>query len=503
MHWLNPTGAWAFLALLPVVAFYLLKKRAKKEKVPSLFLWRLAGERSDANRPFQRLKNQLLLWLQLLLVALLALALMRPAALTGGGGERVLIVDLSASMQTVENGESRMDEAKATARKLLDGMGDADSVTLIAAGSELTQLAVRSTDAAALNRLIDGLAAENGAGDVAGAVALAAAMGREIPGLSVTVLSDTYQTTSDAVSVRAVGQPMPNRCIRSLRLSVGEDGTRAFARVWNRGDETEAVLECYADGVLCDLRSVALPKDGEASVDFSLPAGTATAEVRFAVPDALPADDVRWAAAPAQTQYRALLVGEGNVFLEKALALRDDLLVTRATLADGGSAEGYDLYLYDGALPDVLPESGAVLAINPDKEFLGLTPGGDKAASGLLREGATDVAASLCQHLLLSDVLIKSYRPLQGGQSVLTMDGDTLLAVTDGGRRAAALGFDLHQSNLPLKADFPMLIQNLLTYLLPDTAAKAEGADCGARVAFTLDERDVRAEVRKPSGARG
>lgn len=45
-----------------------------------------------------------------------------------------------------------------------------------------------------------------------------------------------------------------------------------------------------------------------------------------------------------------------------------------------------------------------------------------------------------------------------------------------------------------------MLIQNLLAYLLPDAVAKATDADCGQRVALTLDARDVSAAVRAPSG---
>lgn len=500
IQWQNPAGAWAFLALLPVIAFYMLKRRARQQPVPSLFLWRLTGEKTDANRPFQKLKNQLLLWLQLLLAALLAVALMRPAAMGGGVGETALVIDLSASMQTVENGGTRLDAAKDAARAWVEQMGEADGVTLITAGAAIGQAAVRSTDHAAVVRLIDGLKAENGGGDVEGAVALAMAMGREIPGLSIRVFSDRYVSPSEGIAVQAIGHAMPNRCIRSLRLSQTENGMTAFAQVWNWGEAVEAVLECYADGALCDLRTVSLVKDGGVSVQFSLPEGTRTAQTRFSQPDALPGDDGRWAVAPTQTQYRALLVGDGNVFLEKALALRDDLLLTRATLSDSAEAQGYDLYVYDGGLPETLPETGAVLAIHPDAPLLGLTPGEAQAPSGTLRAGASEIAQELCRHMLLSDVAVKTCRPLSGGVSVLTMGGTTVLAVDGGQRRAAALGFDLHDSNLPLKADFPMMVQNLLDYLLPEVAARAADASCGERVAFALDERDAGAWVRLPSG---
>lgn len=503
MQWLNPAGAWAFALLLPVVALYLLKKRAKRKDVPSLLLWRITEARSESSRPFQRLKSQLLLWLQLAAVVLLAVALMRPAAMGGLRGETALIFDLSASMQTTADGGTRLDEAKAAAYRILDEMGDNDGVTIIAAGSELQQPLSRSADHGLARSIIEKLEAENGTADVAGAVALAQAMGRELNGLSVVVLSDTYTNPAEGVSVLSVGEAMPNRSIRSLRLSEQDEGMIAFAQVTSLGQSVEAELECYGDGTLCDMRTVEIDDGGVASVRFIVPAGVNTVMVRFAQQDALPADDLRYAVRPVQTQRRALLITEGNVFLEKALSLDGSLTVTRASLEDAQSAEGYDLYLYDGLLPETLPQSGALMVIDPQSELLGITPGESKSPDGVLRAGTGGVAQTVCQHLLLGDIAVKAYRPLTGGESVLTMGGDTLLAAGEtAGRRYAVLGFDLHESNLPLKADFPVLVQNLLGYLLPQSAVSVTDGVCGRRLTLALNDRTQRAEVVLPSGRR-
>ena len=77
----------------------------------------------------------------------------------------------------------------------------------------------------------------------------------------------------------------------------------------------------------------------------------------------------------------------------------------------------------------------------------------------------------------------------------------SLLSVCeDASHRAAVLGFDVHDSNLPLKADFPVLIQNLLAWLLPEPTAEIEGAACGGSVAVTADVRSVNAAVVTPGG---
>ncbi len=121
MEWLNPAGAWALLGAIPVIVLYVLKHRAVRVDVPSLLLWRKTQQRAQQTSPFQRLRNQLLLWLQLLMVLLLALALMRPVTAGGQQSESVFIFVLAASMQTMGNdGLTRLENAKKQALSLLD-----------------------------------------------------------------------------------------------------------------------------------------------------------------------------------------------------------------------------------------------------------------------------------------------------------------------------------------------------------------------------------------------
>lgn len=500
MEWLNPAGAWAFLGVLPVIALYILKTRAKRVPVPSLLLWRKTQERAQQSRPFEKLQNRLLLWLQLLMVALLALALMRPATMGGSRAEAVLIFDLSASMQTVnERGVSRLEEAKRQALELLDGMHEQDAVSVFTAGGALRQQVTRSTDHALVRRAIEALEAENGGASLSGAIALARAMQRDLPELAIYVYTDDASVQAENVNLLGVGQAMPNRSILDASLQP-ESGT-AFARVTAWGEDGEAELECLADGALCDVRTVRLASGESQGVRFAVPEGTQRVEVRFTQKDALAVDDARYAAGQARREKNALLVTEGNVFLERALALKEGLYVVKASPEDALAAAGYDLYIYDGTLPETLPETGAVLAVNPPSDVLAFQPGEEKNAGVSLRAAARGEAAELCQNLLLNDVAIKTYRPLSGGTPVLLNGSDALLSISnEAGRRSAALAFDLHESNLPLQADFPVLIQNLLAYLLPDTAAAVENAACGESVAFALDARCVSAFVQAPSG---
>lgn len=500
MEWLNPAGAWAFLGFLPVIALYLLKRKARRTPVPSLVLWKKTEERTRQNRPFQRLRSQLLLWLQLAMVALLALALMRPVTAGGLKGESVFIFDLSASMQAVDGeGQSRLEDAKRQALDLLAGMRDGDAVTVLAAGPSFLPLVSRCTDHALAERAIRTLEAGNGGADLSGALSLAAAMQREASGLEMYVFTDSAVEIPSGANLCAVGESAPN--VSLLDMSLQPEENTAFVRLVSWGGDRQVQVECYADGALCDVRAVSLADGESQGVLLTVPEGTRSAMARVAPGGALAADDTRWAVAQNQRQYTALLVTEGNVFLEEALRLRSGLNLVLADPQDAQAVAGCDLYIYDGVLPETLPETGAVWAVNPPEAVAGITPGEAVQGNETLRAAAGGEAADLCRHLLLSDVALRSFRPLSGGVPVLLSGGESLLALSEQeGRRAAVLGFDLHDSNLPLKADFPVLVQNLLSWLLPDAAASVEAAGCGAPVSFALDARGVSAQVETPDG---
>ena len=114
-------GQWAILAAVPpaILALYFLKLRRQPLEVPSTYLWSKTIEDLRVNSLWQRLRQSILLFLQLLLVALAILALLRPGWQgTDLTGQRlVFVIDNSASMSTEDAGDagdaSRLDVAKA------------------------------------------------------------------------------------------------------------------------------------------------------------------------------------------------------------------------------------------------------------------------------------------------------------------------------------------------------------------------------------------------------
>ncbi|MGA0173914.1 MAG: BatA domain-containing protein, partial [Phycisphaerales bacterium] len=85
MTWLTPlTGLLAFAAVVPpLVVLYFLRLRRKRREISSTLLWRRSVEDLEANAPWQRLRPNLLLLLQLLVLLALAAAVAQPLAQGG------------------------------------------------------------------------------------------------------------------------------------------------------------------------------------------------------------------------------------------------------------------------------------------------------------------------------------------------------------------------------------------------------------------------------------
>src|SRR6266487_1550525 len=78
MRFLAPMAFWFSAAIPVVVLFYLLKSKRLVRLVSSTLLWQKFLAETQASAPFQRLRNNWLLLLQLLMLALAIFALARP-----------------------------------------------------------------------------------------------------------------------------------------------------------------------------------------------------------------------------------------------------------------------------------------------------------------------------------------------------------------------------------------------------------------------------------------
>ncbi len=487
IRFLFPGFAWALAVPAVILVLYLLRRRFQPQQVPSVFLWRKSIRDHAANRPFQKLMKNPLLPLQILAALALALALMRPAVPGGTAGCTVLIFDISGSMQAETAGRTRIRTAKEAAAQYLRTLPAEEKITVLTAGRETERL-VLSVNREEAEKAIASIECGRDTADLNRALTLADAIAKDAEkntGASVVIYSDTFRRDQANIrggaftlSIVNCGEGEDNRAVYSLEAANGQ----AYARIANYGGDCSVSLTCEADGVLCDAREIEIPAGETASAAFSIPETARRVRVSLREKDALAADNTAEAAVK-QMESRKAAVTSDSVFLESALRVRPDLTVLR-TEEDALPATEADLYIL-GSSPLIVTRS------LPEE---GYDPAGTAFGPFSWKETESDVTGSpaaaitenpLTKGLTMKNVFFRSIRPITGGRAAVTLNGEAVIAYADG---MAAIGFDLHDSNLPLKYDFPVLIQNILDWILPTETEEAAETEAPMPMA----ESDVR-----------
>ena len=477
MTFLAPGFAWAFLIPAAIVVLYLLRRRYTPRNVPSTFLWQRSVRDHAANHPFQKLRRNLLLPLQLLAAVLLVFGLMRPSLTGGTAGRSVLVLDVSGSMMARSGDKTRMEEAKEQARQMVRNLPAGERITVLAAGDTVRRVVLDTQDKDVAERAISELEPAMGGADLAKALKMAEAIGSEDAGegrpagAAVTVFSDSC-LPPEGVSAVNVGRGEANRAVVLL---TAEDG-KAYARVANYGPDCTVSLTCEADGVLVQAKEMEIPEGETAGVSFGLPAGTKTVAVAIREADALPEDNRAQAPVTTRRSRRIVLAADNNLFLESALKVREDWTVVRADEESLGAAEA-DLYIW-GNGPVVFSRNPSVTAFSwPDQAKAAELP--------LTPVDGSPVTAGVT----MKDVALREYYPISGGKAFLLVGEDPAAALTE---TEAVIGFDLHASNLPLKYDFPILVQNLAGALLADLPEDQGTEETEATILMPAEESDIR-----------
>ena len=149
MTFLQPAGLW-LLGLIPVVVLlHLFRSNPRRQRVPSVFLWRDLNRDLTTSRRWRPPPISLLLVLQLLAIAVVALAVASPRMTAPPPRHLLVLLDGSASMLATDVAPSRFDDALRQARELLAGLQGQDRATVIRVGPSPTVLAAEAEPAAA------------------------------------------------------------------------------------------------------------------------------------------------------------------------------------------------------------------------------------------------------------------------------------------------------------------------------------------------------------------
>lgn len=494
----------ALLWLLPIggviILLYLLKQKREDVRVPSLMLWEQVLSPVASASPFQRLRVDPLLLLQLLAVLLLCLALARPFLWgdTVGGRSIVLVIDASASMNSTDVAGGRLLAAVAEARRIITEKSPSDSAAVVLAGTRPVVLSPLSADKGRLLAALRKAVPTDAVDGPREALLLAGSLVASRPGARITLLTDGAFARQDELSLGGadlsivpVGKGSANVGITAfdVREQADAQGMQAFVIVENADTRPRVVpLTLRAGGTLVEAREVNLPAGESRSLVIPLaasavPQGAELLSARVESSDDLRADDDASAALPRRSAVKVLLVaGNDDPFLERALSLVPRVTLQRVapTAFVPTAVSAYDLIVWDSdiAPPANLP-GGRYLFFGaaPTGDISPVTPGGANLESPPILDW--DRASPLLRFTDLSRVRVGTARrvtpapwasvAVESKTAPLVVVGERSATDGRGETRIAYVAFRPTQSDFPLRVAFPVFISNAVAYLAGGT----------------------------------
>jgi hypothetical protein len=497
----------ALLAVPALLALYLLRLRRRPLRVSHVLFWPVAGRDVQANIPLAPLRPSWLLLLHAAILALLLLALGRPALRGAPAGTRlVLLLDASASMsaRAEPRGPTRLDLARGRAKALLAealrGSGGA-RVAVLSFAAEPAILANFTDSRAALDAAVGAAEPTDQPADLRSAFALLGALAADAEsadpgaGVAAVVLTDgNLSLPADApVAGAAVrwelvrrepGPPPANLGVASFaaRRDPRDPALlRVFAQIVNSGPAPTATSATLSlNGRVLDRRALSLPpretgdppRPGAATLSLDLPAPEGGV-LLLTLPggDALAADDAAALVLPGSAPPAVVLVtpeGSAGPWPVGTLLLTDVLRELRTRSLEHLAPAEYearviesrlaaDLVVFDRVTPTRAP---ACPSLSLGAAWPGMPAKADPGPG--VRAVFWDRSDPLLRYVTLDSLAVSrtiALEPPSGWRVIAQAAGGPLILRGEpGGVPRAVVAFDVSDSNWPVQAGFPVFI---------------------------------------------
>lgn len=488
MSFLTPLAFAGAALAVPIILLYMLRLRRREVIISSTFLWQQILRDSEANTPWQRLRRNLLLLLQLLILSFIVFALARPFIVvpTVSTGQIELLLDASASMNARDmNGQTRFEAAKEEALGIIETLGQNDTMTVIRVADIAEVIAPSTNDHNMLRSAIINAEPSQAEADWVAALTLASADAINTNNFNMVIISDGglgdasgLPGVPGTIQYIPVGESAENLAISALATRALPGQTpELFAQVTNYGgQDADVIFDIRVDGELFSAERYTIPAGSNFPiVTTTLPDTFKTIQAGLTTPtdstvtDFLRIDNSAWEINSGNNTRRALLLTQGNLFLEQVLRSLPEIEAFKGEIGRPLPTDVFDLYILDGWLPEgeELP-AGDLLIIDPPQSTSLFTITGESEETQNPEINRNDPRMTFVN---FANVNISRFKTISGigwADELIWTDGGPLLVVGEqGGRQIAILTFDIHDSDLPLQITWPILMSNLLEWFKP------------------------------------
>jgi hypothetical protein len=501
---MNFSSPWnlLFLSFIPlVVLMYILKQKFEERQVSSIYLWEQVLKDIEVNTPWQKLKKNILLLLQILAVLFLVFSLANPSVFINGGKSEnlIVVIDTTGSMNTRYENTTRLQAAKNMADETIKSSNNKVNFTIITLG-KLPKVEVNTSDKNQARARLKDIKPSNAKGEISEVLSLVKALSKQQDSTRTVIYTDSN------ISLEGINGEIVSLASKSENVSIDyishsqqEGKYKVMTRISNRtSNDVNREISLYGDGNLIDILDIEIDANSIKTVYFDkVPLNISYLNAEITEKDDLIEDNVIYDVVRQTDKKRALILTNKNVFIEKALNNISSLELFKANNIEK-ITDKFDLHVFDGEIPKEIPSEGSILLINPPENngivnILGNIEGGishvEKHPLNRYIEGAYFTIASLKRVEIpyWADAIIKV------GDKPAVLVGELK------GRKICVINFDIHNSDFSLTPEFPIFMHNTIGYLVGAGFEGKSSYYSGDSVQIDPIPEAVEAAVKTPS----
>jgi len=513
MSWLAPIGFLGLLGIVALVIIYVIRPNYQNKYISSTFVWRLSLGYRKKTVPISKIQSILTFLAQALILAILGTMLAGPSLASAGAtdeNEAVIIVDASAGMRIsdTKSNTTRFSRALTEAKKKAQDTFDKGSRVSFILANDTPEFVFRGVGAdegadaiGKINVLIEG--GEDGcswsSADVDGAVALAETVLESNPDAKIYLYTGTSYTYHSGVNVIKIGaQSEWNATILDCKAELNNDNHYEITvdtALYGKTDFLTVTCKVYgangdpANTITLEKGEFFDPLAEEKEIVFTsddMPNGALYSydyiEAYVSVADSLPGDNYFFLYGGARPVIKVQYASSSpNNFFESAIrSLRQnkrqiwDIRFDSLKEGEAYATEGYDLYIFEHRMPDVIPTDGVVLLVDPttapDGSGLQIGSAYEVESNSILSPG---ISHTLTKYTDPTRITIAKYNDIilsEDYSELAFYNGRPVMLVKETDKaKIVVWAFDLNYSNLIALPDFAFLTYNLFNYFIPET----------------------------------
>jgi len=527
MSFQYPLGLLGLIGVPILIIIYIIKSKFTEQTVSSTYLWTLSNRFLKKKRKDNKITGLISLILQILAVVVISLTIAHPVfTLHGAANDYYFILDSTGSMNTVSyEGKTRYELGKEQIKAVIEDSVDGSVYTLVAVSNDVNVLYEKEDDRETALALLEKAECGHGASDFNDVLSRAEKYNKENEGVRTLLVTDKKYKEAENIEILDVSDSKSNYALVDVNYEYSAIGElKISGKAVSYGADADLDICLYIDDETKDEYKITKKvKKGElAEFSYSVVVEDyKTASVKLLNKDALMLDNESvMYNVKSENAYKTLLVSDTPFFLQTVLKVVGNADITVMSPKDylayeeknDAKISGYSLYIFHSCNPRAVPRDGGVWLINTSASIENSGFGYQnevilKAADTIdkTRNTSTVIRDQLLRDVSGKDIYISKYSRYDTSSrkfyTLFTYDATPVIFTGTNvhGNRQVVFAFDLHNSDLPLSADFIVLTKNLLDFSFPTVIDKTY-YNCGDTAQINVVSGCESIRVESPRG---